>query len=310
MWFLCKLRFKQAYRLLQETGWGILLILVLVTAGLWAPALIWLSDLPARHALVIGLALAGWLHLWRSDRDFLHQTERHPWKVYFLDTSLLLLPGTIFFLLSKNFDAAAAWYFGAVVVLLPGSTLANIRYMQPRFDVPWMPVQWFELYTSLRSFPAGWVLAALLQLGTWDHIAFFVAAIVWGLMLASSMFQTIEPGVLLPRGQRSLLAKWRHYALLWFIFYLPGTVQALIWQTDYLWLVAYALVALEAYLALVFFYKYAVWRPGLQGLSGNAYGAVGILLVLIPGMLLIALPMVVWAAFRARKKVANWNGEK
>lgn len=306
MWFLCKLRLRQLYRALRETGWGILLVLLLVTAGLWIPMLARLADLSPGIAGVVGLALAGWLHLGRKDSAFLHQINLPPWKVCLLDTALLLLPGIVFFTLSANFGASVAWACGMAVVLLPNSALADLYYRAPKFTLPGLPLVLFEGHAALRFSPAGWLLALLLQLGTWYHIAFFFAAVVLGMLLLSLLFQYVEPVALLPRNVRALWAKWRQYALLTLLFFLPGLLQVLVVQIGFVWPVLYALVALETYLMLVFFYKYAVWRPGLQSISGNSHSTIGLLLALMPGGLLIALPMAARAAFRAKKQITNW----
>jgi len=306
MGFLCKLRLKQLYRALRETGWGILLVLVVVTAGLWIPALARVADLSPTIAGAAGLVLAAWLHLGRRDGIFLQQTALPAWKICLLDTALILLPGIIFFLLSANYRAAAAWGCGIAVVLFPNSALANVQYLAPKFTLPGVPLSLFEWHASLRSFPAGWPAVVLLQFGAGYHIAFLLVAVILGMMLISTMFQHLEPIALLPRNSRVMWAKWRQYALLVPMFFLPGVLQALIWQTDYVWLILYAAVALETYLLLAFFYKYAVWRPGLQGISGNSYSLIGLLLVLMPGGLLIALPMAAWAVFRARTTLRLW----
>jgi hypothetical protein len=306
MWFLFSLRIKQAFRLFRETGWGILLVLVVVTAGVWVPALARLAALSPGLAFGAGIVLAGWLHLGRSDGTLIKQTALPAWKICLLDTALALLPVGLFLLLATNYTAAAAWFGGLAVVLLPNSTLAKVQYRRLRFDVPGLPVSLFELRTAVRSFPVGWVLALLLQMGVWYHIAFLLAAVAWGLMLVSITFQFLEPVALLPRDKHALWVKWRQYALILFAFFLPGFLQALIWQSDYLWLILYAAAAFQTYLMLTFFYKYAVWRPGLQGLSGNTYSLIGLLLVLMPGGLLIALPMAARAAFRARTTIQNW----
>lgn len=307
MGFLCVLRLKQFYRALRETGWGILFVLLLVTAGLWIPVLSRLADLAPAIAGAGGLVLAGWLHLGRRDRSFLQHTALPAWKICLLDTGLLLLPGVIYFLLSANYGAAA-WGSGMAVVLLPNSMLANVRYMPLKFTLSGVPLSLFEWHASLRFIPAGWLLALLLQLGAWYHIAFLLAAIVLGMMLISMVFQYVEPVALLPRDAHAMWVKWRQYALLILVFFSPGVLFAALWQPDYALLILYAVVALETCLMLTFFYKYAVWRPGLQGVSGNAYSLIGLLLLLLPGGLLIALPMAAWAAYRAKNQINDWGG--
>ncbi len=308
MGFLCTLRFKQVYRMLRETGWGILLVLLVVTAGLWIPVLARLADLSPALAASAGLVLAGWLHLGRQDGTFLEQTTLPAWKICLMDTMFILLPGAVFFLLSANYGAAAAWGCGIAVVLLPNGALSNMRYLAPKFTLPGVPLNLFEWHTSFRGFPAGWLFAVFLQFGAWYHIAFFLAAIILGMLLLSMVFQFVEPIALLPHSTRALFARWRQYALWTLVFFLPGILSALVWQTDYGWLILYAVVALETYLMLVFFYKYTIWRPGLQDVSGNSHAMIGLLLVLTPGGLLIALPMAVRAIYRAKKQVNDWVG--
>ena len=79
-----------------------------------------------------------------------------------------------------------------------------------------------------------------------------------------------------------------------------------LWQWSYYWLLLYAILALETLLALAFFYKYTLWQPGMQRLTGSLYAAIGMLLVLVPGGILAAIPLAVWTTVRGVQRLDNW----
>lgn len=125
------------------------------------------------------------------------------------------------------------------------------------------------------------------------------------MILLASAFEALEPRALLPGSPGALLRKWRRAALALHLFYLPGYLQGLIWQSSHLWLILYIAVALETLLLLAFFYKYAAWRSGLQRLSGNVYTFIGLLLILIPGGIAVALPLAGRVLYKALDRAKN-----
>lgn len=307
MWFLFTVRLKQAFRMLDATGWGILMVLLLVTAGLWIPALGRLAEIGPALSGASGLLLGVLVQSARPDRSFLHKTELPAWKIYLLDLSLTLLPISLLLPALGNWLAAPCFLgAGLLAALIPVGQLNGIGSWKARFEIPLVPPVLFEWRTAIRRFPLGWLLTGILQWGSGFHIAFFLVSMAIGLMLLGAVFEFAEPKELLPGNQRILLRKWRRYALAFHLFFLPAYGLALIGQWEYVWLVLYAALALETMLALVFFYKYSVWQPGLERLSGSVFTAVGLVLVLLPGGILAALPMAVWTGAKALRRMKYW----
>lgn len=304
MGFLFMVRLLQAFRLLRGAGWGILVILVLVTAGIWAPVLMSLVDLTPQLAGGLGIFIAATLHLGRSDAQFIRQMRWPVWQICLLDTCLFLLPGAILFLVLGNWSAAAAFCTGLGVIALPAGGFAGQWTKKAGFPVPLIPVTLFEWRASIRRYLPFWVLAGLLQLGAFHHIAFFLVAIATGMLLLGAVFEFLEPKELVPPNRKALLSRWRQNALALHLFYAPGYVLALAGHPGQFWLILYAGAALETLLALSFFYKYSVWSPGLERVSGGVFTAIGMLLALVPGGLLIAIPMSIWISWKAVRRMA------
>lgn len=302
MMFFLKVRLRQAFRLLRMAGWGILLILVLVTAGIWAPALSHLGGMSPVFACGLGWLLVGIVHLGRSDAPFIRQMELPAGQVFLLDTGLMLLPGSMLFLGLGNWPAALAFLSGIVVLALPAGCLAGRWQKKARFSLPFIPCDLFELRAAVRRYPLGWALAGLLQLGATHHIAFFLGAVAAGLLLLGTVFEFLEPKELLPDSRRALLSKWRRNALALHLFYLPAYGLAALGQSGHGWLILYAAAALETLLALLFFYKYSIWRPGSERISGGVFTAIGLLLVFLPGGILAAIPMAVWVGWKGLRR--------
>ncbi|MCC6459179.1 MAG: hypothetical protein IT260_01835 [Saprospiraceae bacterium] len=302
MGFLILVRCQQLLRLLRAAGWGLLLVLLVVTAGVWAPGLLRLSSVPPFWLSGLGLLLAGSVHLGRSDGSFIHQMPFPPWQTCLIDTALLLLPGSLLLVAIGNWPAALAFFAGLAVVVLPLGGLSGRWRKKARFKVLFLPPDLFELRSAVRGLPVGWLLAFLLQLGAGWHIAAFVGAVVLVLVLLGTVFEALEPKELLPRNRRALLRKWRRNALALHLFFSPAYVLALLWQTEFYWLILYAAVAIECLLALLFFYKYALWYPGREQLGSSVFTAIGLLLVVLPGGILVALPMAVWAGWKGLRR--------
>lgn len=296
--------------MLDATGWGILLVLLLVTAGLWIPALARLVEVGPGLSGFLGFLLGGLVQSGRPDRSFLNKTAFPAWKVGLTDLFLALLPGALLLFIMGNWPAALCfWGAGLVAAIIPAGQLSGISRRKARFSIPLIPPDLFEWHTAIRRYPLGWLLVALLQLGAGFHIAFFLSAVAIGLMLLGAVFEFAEPKELLPGDRRALLRKWRRYALALHLFFLPAYGLGAIGQWEHIWLVLYAVLALETMLALVFFYKYSVWQPGLERLSGSVFTAIGLVLVLLPGGILAALPMAVWTAVKAVRRMQYWWNE-
>ncbi len=302
MLFFLAVRLRQAFRLLRMAGWGILLILLFVTAGIWAPALSQFGGLSPVFAGALGWLLAGSVHFGRSDAAFIRQMELSAGQVFLLDTGLMLLPGSMLLLGLGNWPAALAFLSGVGVLALPAGRLAGRWRKKARFSLPFIPRDLFELRAAVRRYPLAWALAGLVQLGAAYHIAFFLGAVAAGLLLLGTVFEFSEPKELLPDSRRALLSKWRRNALVLHLFYLPAYGLAALGQPGHGWLILYAAAALETVLALLFFYKYSVWRPGAERVSGGVFTAIGLLLVLLPGGLLAAIPMAVWVGWKGLRR--------
>ena len=302
MGFLIQVRCQQLFRLLRAAGWGMLLLLLVVTAGVWAPGLLRLGSTPPLWLGGAGLVLAGSVHLSRPDVAFIHQMPFPPWQTCLLDTALLLFPGVVLLLATGNWPAALAFLAGLAVVVLPVGALSGRGRKKARFALPFLPADLFELRSAVRGLPGGWLLAGLLQWGAGWHIAFFVGSVVLGLVLLGTVFEALEPKELLPRSRKAMLLKWRRNALALHLFFVPGYALAAVWQTDFYWLILYAALALESLLALLFFYKYAVWYPGREQLGSAVFTAIGLLLVVLPGGILVAIPMAVWAGWKGLRR--------
>lgn len=310
MWFVLCVRFRQLIRLLQAAGWGILLVLLVVTAGLWIPLMARFSALNVLQVAVLGLFSGSALQLFRPDFRFLRQAALPAWRICLLDTLLLLSPFAVLLLVFGNWPAALTLPAGGLLAnWLPAGRMAGALARKARFTLPFLPPDLFEFHTAVRRYPPAWLLVAALQAGSGFHIAFFLVAVALGLLLLGTVFEFAEPKELLPSGKPELWRKWRRNSAAIQFFFLPAYGLALFGQPEYAWLVLYAALSLAVLLTLLFFYKYSVWQPGLERLGGGPFAAIGMLCVLLPGGILIALPMSIWTARKAFRRMTNWWAE-
>ena len=203
MHYFILIRLKQAYRLLQEAGWGLLLVLIVVTAALWIAALDELARATPYTVLALSLLTGFGIQLSRTDRSFLEKLTTPTWKVYLGDLCLVLAPLALFLVLVGNLSAAPAMLTGLVAALFPPGILAGVWTRKSTIRIPFLPPGLFELQAAVRRYPWAWAAAFLLQFGVWHHFAFFLGAKFIGLILLGSTFEYLEPKDLLPADRRA-----------------------------------------------------------------------------------------------------------
>jgi hypothetical protein len=304
---LLTLRLRQAARLLHSAGPGYLLLLLLVTAGLWLSVLGSLNELTPAVALVLGALLVGLVHLRRGDIAFLLKLEVPIRALLLCEYLLLLLPITILILLFGRSEAAGTfWASGTLSLILPLHTSTGRRYgWMPALH--WLPLRLFELRIALRRNWLGFGLAWGLGLASFQHFAFYIAsAAITGLLLMPA-FEAFEAKDLIHYSQNFLWKKFGQNLQAVLIAMIPATTLLLLFQPAYWFLAAGALVYFTFLLFFAIIYKYACYRPGLKSVPPGNFTAIYLILLLIPGGILANFVLCIIYYRRARHNLMYFH---
>jgi hypothetical protein len=304
MLFWLRFRLAQVYRLLQDTGWGILLLLIVVTAGLWLRALQGLSVLADWQIGAAAHAGIGFLHLRRADGRFLRQSQRHLPDLLLIDYGLILLPFALFLGLFFRFWAviglltALAWAFAPLRAELRTSD-------QKVLPLPVISPVAFEWYHIIRSQGLLLLLGILLQLGTGRHFGFFAGGAALVLLTLPAGFDYVGPHTMLPQSSPEFVRRWRALAKVLHLTLLPGYLLMLAFQIKYWWLALYVFGAAEIYLLLCFVFKLHSWQPD----RARAYNATVLglswMFLLLPGLIVVPLGQGLWFFRKIRQRFFN-----
>lgn len=293
MLFWLRFRCIQAYRLLQATGWGILLLLLVVTAGLWLQVLQGLTQLAAWQVGLAAHAGIGLLHLRRTDGNFLRQSQWPLTHLLLVDYGFILLPIGLFLCLSMHFWAVIELFSALIWAFLP--LRAGIaQTSRTALSLPFISPLAYEWYSIIRSQGAVLLLGGLLQLGTWYHFGFFLAGGAVVLLALPAGFDHVGPHILLPQNRQEFVRRWRALAKVLHCFLLPGYLLMVLFQPEWWWLVAYVFAAAEIYLLLCFAYKLNAWQPGRVRVYNATVLAISWMFLLLPGLIVIPLGQSLW----------------
>lgn len=293
MMFWLRFRLTQVYRLLQATGWGILLLLLAVTAGLWLQALQGLTTLADWQIGAAAHAGIGLLHLRRSDGRFLRQSQRHLPSLLLVDYGLILLPFALFLVSFFRFWAVASlitvlmWAF---VPLRNHSGTSRSKVLPLSFISPLA----FEWYNIARSQGLLLLLGILLSLGAGWHFGFFLGGAALTLLALPAGFDPVGPYIMLPQSRSEFVRRWRALARVLHLALLPGYLLMLVFQIKYWWLVLYVFGAAEIYLLLCFVYKLQSWQPDRVRAYNATVLSLSWMFLLLPGLVVVPLGQSLW----------------
>jgi hypothetical protein len=294
MTFWLQFRLLQAFRVLKSAGWGILLVLLVVSAALWVKALESWSLVSPGMAVLIAVAATGAVHLYRSDRSFMERGHLPVWQYLCVDYACIAVIFAIIPLLRFNIGAAVGSFAGLLWIGLPPGIWHSKRSQQMTWTPGFIPVAAYEWRMIVRSQWLGWIFAIVLVIATYFHEAFYLAGMFAGLLLIPQGFDYLEPFSMLPEDSKALLRRWRMNARVMYYWLLPAAAVLLIKNYHWAPVVVYVIVLYEFFLLLCTCYKYLAWAPGRRrSYNGTAMGVVTIMAA-IPGGIIVVVGMALW----------------
>lgn len=260
-------RFRQIWRMLQDIGVILLLLVVPMFGVFFLRALKWLSEADWWAAALVVFACLLSVHFYRPDKKWLMHLPFKKWQLFLLEYSFLILPFSVAMLgFFQNWRLAALFQISAILVSFIPNFNAKKTQRTWFLSLNKIPIEAFEWRVGLRQ---GFPLIGLYFIG------FFVAKYVAGvpivclllILIGMSFYETLEPKELLEaslfRGGLLKRKVWVHSAFIHSVF-LPLYGLFLFFHFKYWYLLLVLILVIEASLLFAIFFKYAHYLPRRQ----------------------------------------------
>jgi hypothetical protein len=296
-----KFRLRQAQRMIQASGIGLLLIALLVTVGLSASLINWLFSAPPLWIGAVSLAAGGYVHLSRDDGRFLHQVRFPIWIICLVDYAMGGLLIALFPLSQGHFITALSAFTGIIWAFLP-IRIHRDSQSEAKIKLTWLPSSAFEWRYNIRTQWAGWLLMAFpLLMATFLHWAFFMAFLCVVFMLLPAGYDHFESAAQFPANRQLAIQRWRKQTPLLYGIMVPAAIWLAFTQPAWWWLGLYGLVATELLLLLCTAYKWYVWAPDRRRIINGNIVSTGVLGLIVPGGIIGTAGLALYYFIRSKK---------
>jgi hypothetical protein len=300
--FWITFRLHQAVRLLHAAGLGLLVLLLVITAGLWLKVLTLFFEAPDWGIAAMVHAAVAWLHGQRRDMTFLRQSIRPIWQFALTDYVLLLSPLCLLLLFSERYMALPGVLTAILWAFAPMRNPDQTQRAKPLFSLNLLPVQAYEWFFVVRTQWPLLILGLLFFGATVFHFGFFIAGCFVGLICLPPGFTHLAPASMQATTRHSLLRRWRLLAKPMHLFLLPGYLILCFFQTAYWPLGLYAAFAFESFLLLCYTGSVLAWQPERRRIYSDSLHSILLLLSLIPGGILVVAGLAAWRLIQVYKR--------
>ena len=306
---LLRLRFLQGFRIILETGPGIILIALIITLGLSLKMLEAIVEWPPKNMAFLGMFIILAVHFSRNDLRFLTQIFSNTFQVngfLFFEYTLLLSPLIILFLVLAN------WTNVLILSLLPAISFflptKNIKWKNTNFkkDFSMISLDTFELKFQIEKYWIGVIVFFLLSLFSFLHISVFILSMLIIMVIIGAAFKSSETKEMLHWHPRFLWRKIGKNLLLISILLLPLITVSGIVHFSFRWVILYGICCVITILVFSILFKYSRINPLYQVEHDTMAAALYFLFLLLPGGILITIGYSVFLYFKARKNLLRF----
>lgn len=301
---LLKLRWFQAFRILQEIGLVLLLVALFACASFIIAVFIGLRDSSPQDILLLAALLIVVVDVWRKDKHFLLLLfgGRFRAKAYLsVEYGLLVLP-FLGVLLSK----ASFLYILYLLVLIPSISFLlpyRLRFARQvsKQNLSFIPLRFFELKFFIEKRKVSMLFIVLLLFLGMFHISAWILGMVFLAAALTEVFKYLEPRMMIQEPFKSRL--W-HYVLFFQGILLFPTIANLLVFPGYYLVYLYGWLCVGIALILVFSFKYAHYTGWQSVLFSSNFPATYIILSLLPGFVLLTAGAAYYYYIKALKNKA------
>ena len=304
---LLLLRFKQLHRMFSETGYLLILFVLIVTLGLTSGGLVYFLQ----QSLSVICGVFGFLlliiHYKRKDRFFIQQLlQRRQDRVllYFLENLLGLLPFILLFGFGHSLMVGISLVFLALLpgLLDPYLPAAKLTNWKGRFTI--LPLRWFELRFFIEMNPVAFWFCVLVFCLSFTHWLVFPIACFLLQLCLGALFAYMESREMIKWEKSFVLKKILSYFGLIQILVMPFMLLSMFLFPEHWYIPLLGELLLFTTLILLIGYKYKEYHPERVILgSGSSVIAIYVLLMYVPGFVIISLIYALICYFKAEKKM-------
>lgn len=308
-----RLRLLQAYRIIKEVGWLILVLLLFVSIAFISQLVYGILQSSFLQSFTFSLILLSLIHFSRKDLLFLQIHTQHAdqfRQLLLAEYGLAVSPLLLIALLGSNWQGAVGIAFSMLsAFIFPIKTTRFLsRYWNPKLS--WIPNKLFEIKSLIRKRLPYIILIYVLGLLSSLHIAFFIICIVLSALFISSAFEWVEPPELIRWDNHFLSRKIGLHSFYVQAVFLPVYGLALIFHPAEYYFTLFGVFLIQMILFFSICYKYAMYRPQARRFSQSIVHAVYFLFLLIPGFQLVCIFLCIWYGIKAKKTMTYfWNDQ-
>ncbi len=304
-----KIRIRLFFRNLQQAGWGILLVALVLCAGV---IISFLSKIMEKPLPIWGILLAVPVFLWhfqRRDGRFLQQIGLAARPVFWLEYGLVSVPAAVVLIFGENWKGLIL--LGLCIFLTPFFPLPDKKSddKTTNFSLDFLPGWAFEWKSGIRQTGYGFCFFWLLGLaGSWWVGTLPLFAFLFGTMLIS-FFENIENKEIMQSQFAKSGGFWQKTAknvLFADLLFLPHALVFLIFNFQY-W---YFLLAIFGFISLMTAFsvaaKYANWYPGRRRASNSLLSGLFVFFTVSAIFTPVAIAWWVWKAWQAQKMLNKY----
>ncbi len=305
---LLKLRFNQIARLIQQTGVGVVLVLLFVSIGFTLSVLQYLTSIAALPFFLCVLLLLLIIHFKRTDLHFLQSIAKSNVEyrlALFVEYFLILIPFTFFFIYFKRWELIIPNFVAPLLAaMLPSIIL--IKKSDTKISLPILPADCFEIKTHIEKNIIGYCLIGVIGLCSAFHISLFI---LFSLLFGASIFsayQKLEPKELIVTTKSFLFEKIKRNIRLVLIITFPIFSIALLFQFELFYIVLY--FYLTIFLAITFgvLYKYAYANPIYPKYQTTTAQSLFFILPYLPGLIIANIGYQFYLWTKATKNLKKY----
>jgi len=300
--YIIRLRGRQLFRLLSNTGFALIVIALLLTIGATVPLIQRILSLPSYTAILFSLISIIVIHQKRPDSDFLKTifySKRSLKKLYAIEYILLSMPIAIFQLFNGHYSIFLS-VIAIPFIISQFRPFRNSSKNKKPINFNIIPLDLFEIKFAVER---RWLLYSLVYVVSFlstIHISFIILSLFGYCMLVLEAFGENEGPEMLLWNHNFLLQKWFRYAKITVMLYFTPISIGILSYPDQAFLFAYLFSFVMVHLFMVISFKYSNYNPLFKSQGNNSILALIFILSIFPGAILISFPFGIHHYFKAK----------
>jgi len=298
------LRCKQGYRYLDEIGFGILAVAIIILTGILFNLLDQILSTSAEYAPLLALILLVSTEIKRRDTFFLKsifQSKEHLIRYKSIENTLIVLPIIIFQSIYLNWDIILYTILICIIVSAIPFHLFKPQSEERKKSISFIPLSLFEVkfYVEKHYWTISFVLILLLLGGL--HISLWILGMFILCVFPVDIFTPRESREMITYSPFFVFKKIKGNAWLFLAFtIIPSIITYIFTQTNIL-ILLYGIIAMLLSLTLSICKKYASYYGVSDIAPSTTATMILIFLMLAPGGILITFSACIYYYFQAEK---------